>query len=121
MEGREPAGVKCGLRLSYNELIRRQGRRESNQRPAVYEIPRIQPQDNPTPKETTNQDAHDIGADGAELFCPGSSVVAKLEGEAARFENASAAKTIDPHSTASVCSQSLTEAPEAGEEPMKQI
>jgi hypothetical protein len=30
-----------------------------------------------TPQETTKQDARDIGADGAELSCPGSSVLAE--------------------------------------------
>jgi hypothetical protein len=32
--------------------------------------------DNLTPQETTNQDAPDMGADGGDLSCPGSSVVA---------------------------------------------
>jgi hypothetical protein len=32
--------------------------------------------DKQTPQETTNQDAPDMGADGAGLSCPGSSVVA---------------------------------------------
>ena len=32
--------------------------------------------DNLTPQETTNQDAPDMGEDGAGLSCPGSSVVA---------------------------------------------
>lgn len=31
---------------------------------------------NLTPQETTNQDAPDMGADGGDLSCPGSSVVA---------------------------------------------
>lgn len=34
-----------------------------------------------TPQETTNQDAPDMGADGGDLACPGSSVVADLLGE----------------------------------------
>ena len=51
-----------------------------------FEIPRIQPQYNLIPQETTKQDAPDMGLDGAELSCPGSSVVAKSQGEAARFE-----------------------------------
>jgi hypothetical protein len=33
--------------------------------------------DNLTPQETTNQDAPDMGPDGAGLSCPGSSVVAE--------------------------------------------
>jgi hypothetical protein len=33
--------------------------------------------DNRTPQETTNQDTPDMGADGARLSCPGSSVVAE--------------------------------------------
>jgi len=42
--------------------------------------------DNPTPdyltpQETTNQDAPDMGADGAGLSCPGSSVVADEDDE----------------------------------------
>ncbi len=35
--------------------------------------------DNLTPQETTNQDAAEVGADGAALSCPGSSVVANGE------------------------------------------
>jgi hypothetical protein len=38
--------------------------------------------DNLTPQKTINQDAADVGADGAELSCPGSSVVAILRSEA---------------------------------------
>jgi hypothetical protein len=38
--------------------------------------------DNLTPQETTNQDAPDMGPDGADLSCPGSSVVASPELEA---------------------------------------
>jgi hypothetical protein len=34
------------------------------------------PPDNLTPQETTNQDAPEMGADGIDLSCPGSSVVA---------------------------------------------
>jgi hypothetical protein len=41
--------------------------------------------DNLTPQETTNQDAPDMGADGAGLSCPGSSVVADADGSVARF------------------------------------
>jgi hypothetical protein len=37
--------------------------------------------DNLTPQETTNQDAPDMGADGAGLSCPGSSVVADEDDE----------------------------------------
>ena len=36
--------------------------------------------DNLTPQETTNQDAPDMGADGAELSCPGSSMLIILFG-----------------------------------------
>jgi hypothetical protein len=35
--------------------------------------------DNLTPQETTNQDASDMGQDGAGLSCPGSSVVADMD------------------------------------------
>jgi len=35
--------------------------------------------DNLTPQETTNQDAPDMGTDGADLSCPGSSVVADAD------------------------------------------
>jgi hypothetical protein len=42
--------------------------------------------DNPTsdnlkPLKTTKQDALEVGTDGPELSCPGSSVVAKKEGQ----------------------------------------
>ena len=37
--------------------------------------------DNLTPQETTNQDAPDMGEDGAGLSCPGSSVVADADDE----------------------------------------
>jgi len=37
--------------------------------------------DNLTQQETTNQDAPDMGPDGAGLCCPGSSVVADSEDE----------------------------------------
>jgi hypothetical protein len=60
--------------------------------------------DNLTPQETTNQDALDMGADGAELSCPGSSVVA----EGARIETTDTPETIGPDLTASVLSQSFT-------------
>jgi hypothetical protein len=75
--------------------------------------------DNLNPQETTNQSAPDMGIDGAKLSCPGSSVVADLEGEAVRFENPDAIETIGPHLTSSVRSQSLTEESEVGEEPIK--
>jgi hypothetical protein len=42
--------------------------------------------DDLTPQETTNQDAPDMGADGAGLSCPGSSVVAE-QGEQTETEN----------------------------------
>jgi len=35
------------------------------------------PTDNPTPQETTKQDALLMGPDGIDLSCPGSSVVAQ--------------------------------------------
>ncbi len=35
--------------------------------------------DNLTPQETTNEDASDVGADGAGLSCPGSSMVADAD------------------------------------------
>ena len=37
--------------------------------------------DNLTPQETTNQDSPDKGPDGADLSCPGSSVVADEDTE----------------------------------------
>jgi hypothetical protein len=37
--------------------------------------------DNLTPQETTTQDALDMGADGAGLSCPGSSVVADSDSD----------------------------------------
>jgi len=37
--------------------------------------------DNLTPQETTNQDAPDMGVDGDDLPCPGSSVVADSKSE----------------------------------------
>jgi len=37
--------------------------------------------DNLTPQETTKQDIRDMGIDGAELSCPGSSVVADSDVE----------------------------------------
>jgi hypothetical protein len=55
--------VTCGLRNSQNPTA-----------------------DNLNPQETTNQTAPDMGLDGAELSCPGSSVVANLECESERFE-----------------------------------
>jgi hypothetical protein len=71
--------------------------------------------DNLTPQETKNQDAPDMGEDGAGLSCPGSSVVA----EGARFENPTAPETIDLDLLLSFRSQSLTEESEIGEEPIK--
>ena len=46
--------LTCGLRISDNPIS-----------------------GNLTPQETTNQDAPEMGEDGAGLSCPGSSVVAK--------------------------------------------
>ena len=43
--------------------------------PAVYEFLQVQPQTT-YPPETTNENAPKVGADGADLSCPGSSVVA---------------------------------------------
>ena len=60
--------------------------------------------DNLTPQETTNLDVPDLGADGGDLSCPGSSMVA----EGARFETSDAPETIGPDLTASVLSQSFT-------------
>ena len=59
-----------------------------------------------------------MGADGADLSCPGSSVVTKLGSEAERFENPSAPETILPYHALSVQSHSHTEELQAGEEPM---
>jgi hypothetical protein len=56
-----------------------------------------------------------MGEAGAGLSCSGSSVVA----EGARFENSDAPETIGSNSISSVRSQSLTDEPEAGEEPIK--
>jgi hypothetical protein len=42
--------------------------------------------DNLSPQETTNQDVSEVGADGAGLSCPGSSVVA-VQGEQTETEN----------------------------------
>ena len=53
----------------------------ATKRPAVYEFPDSPTSDNLTPQETTNQDAPDMGADGAGLSCPGSSVVADADGK----------------------------------------
>ena len=47
-----------------------------NGRPAVYEIPRISPQ-SPNPTRILKPVAPEMDTDGAELSCPGSSVVAK--------------------------------------------
>ncbi len=53
-----PIALTCGLRISDSPTS-----------------------DNLTPQETTNQDAPDMGADGAGLSCPGSSVVADADDE----------------------------------------
>ena len=71
--------------------------------------------DSLTPQEITNQDTPDTGLDGAELSCPGSSVVA----EGARFEAPTGAETIGLDRISLVRSQSLTEDSEAAEEPIK--
>jgi hypothetical protein len=60
-----------------------------------------------------------MGLDGAGLSYPGSSVVADLEGEAVRFENAPGAETIGPDRLSSVQSQSLTGESEANEDTIK--
>ena len=71
--------------------------------------------DNLTPQQTTNQDAPDMGADWADLSCPGSSLVA----ERARFENCDALETIEHNLYSSVHTQLLTEQSEADETPIK--
>ena len=75
--------------------------------------------DNLTPPETSNQHLAHVELDGAELPCSGSSVVAKVEGEAARFENPEALETIGRDLDQSFSSQSHTDESEAGEEPIK--
>ena len=55
---------------------------------------------------------------GVDLSCPGSRVVAKFEGETARFENPTAPETIDLDLLLSFRSQSLTEESKAGKEPI---
>jgi hypothetical protein len=52
--------------------------------------------------------------DGASLSCPGSSVVAKSEGEAARFENVPAPENIARDWFSLIKSQSLTDKSKAG-------
>jgi hypothetical protein len=75
--------------------------------------------DNLTPLETTNQDAPEVGADGADLSCPGSSVVAESDNEDARFEASSGPETIAVESTSLLHSHSLTEESETMEGPTK--
>lgn len=48
-----------------------------NVRHAVYEFQTVQSSENLTPQETTKQDALEMGIDGADLSCPGSSVVSR--------------------------------------------
>ena len=72
--------------------------------------------DNLTPQETTNQDTGTVGAEGASLSCPGSTLVANSEDEGARFEAPTRVETIGPDSTASVKSQPLTERSEVDED-----
>ena len=55
-----------------------------------------------------------MGEDGVELSCPGSSVVADPEGEAARFENAPIPETIGRNLVSPILSQSFTEESERG-------
>ena len=75
--------------------------------------------DNLTPQETTTEDSANMGPDGADLSCPGGSVVADSEGEAARFEAPTGSETIDPDLILSFPSQSLTADQEVGGEPIK--
>jgi hypothetical protein len=75
--------------------------------------------DNLTPQETTTQAAAQVGADGAGLSCPGSSVVAKFEDEAMRFEISTALETIGRDLTLSVRNQPLPQESEVDETPMK--
>ena len=82
-------------------------------------VPSDPTSDHLTPQETTNQQVLDWGPDWADLSCPGSIVVARLVGEAERFENATVPETIEPDLVSSVGSQSLTEELEVGEEPSK--
>ena len=74
---------------------------------------------NLNPQETTNQDAPEVGADGPELSCPGSSVVADAEGEAARFENTPIPEPIGSNRDQSFSSQSFGQESETGEEPVE--
>ena len=50
--------------------------------------------DNLTPQETTNQPDIEVGTDGAELSCPGSSAVADSEGGEPIPENAGPEKEL---------------------------
>jgi hypothetical protein len=75
--------------------------------------------DNLTPQETTEANSGTVGAEGAGLSCPGSSVVANSKGAVARFENRTASENIGPDLSSSFSSQSLPETSEAGEEPVK--
>jgi hypothetical protein len=70
-------------------------------------------------QETTTQDALDMGPYGAGLSGPGSSVVAKFEGEVARFEKSPIPETIGLDPLPSVSSQTLTPESEEGENHIK--
>ena len=60
-----------------------------------------------------------MGLDGAELSCPGSSVVADAEGEAARFKITPTPETIGRDLHPSVRIQSLTQESDPDETPIK--
>ena len=75
--------------------------------------------DHLTPRETTQQPTPTMGADGAVLSCPGSSVVADLEGEHVRLEYPAARESIGPDLVSSVRSQSHTEESEGEKAPIK--
>src|SRR6476469_2853798 len=75
--------------------------------------------DNLTPQQTTKDDAPEVGTDGPELSCPGSSVVADAEGEAARFENTPIPEPIGSNRDQSFSSQSFGQESETGEEPVE--
>ena len=72
-----------------------------------------------SPQETTIQGTAQVAADGGDLSCPGSSMVANTEGKAARFENPPAPETIGHDRPSSTQSRSLIEEQEVGEEPME--
>lgn len=72
--------------------------------------------DNLKPQETTSHANLEVGVDGAELSCPGSSGVAKAEFEAARSENSLASEAIDGELLSSLQSESFADELEADDD-----